>query len=375
MKQFFLLLMATLLIFTGCDSDDDKKVDEQSAITTLSVAAGTYPNDMLLDNGYLYLVNSGDNAVQRINLDDMSNETTFLKTPEYANPYYEIIDDGTLMVSNSMGNSVSIAELDDVANAQTYTPAGDDALVSPQGIAANSTDIFVASTGAYYDAVAKEMVFGDGFVTILDRKAGTVSKKVVTTQLNPQRTLLLNGKLYVINSGSSVFKEGTNVPSSDSGVDIMDISDPDAGMINLKIGFEDGTLKGGVANSALSSDSKKLYLFSNAFELYVVDLEQDKLVRDMSNPIVLKETTAVENALLSGVIVGDILYMINFNDDNLYVYDLTTEAIIKTVKIGEPATEGAIEGPQRIVYNSANKSLYVLFGLSSRLIKIDTEIL
>ena len=347
-------------------------VANKEAIVDLGVTTGSAPNDILLLDNSLFIVNSIDNSIQKVDLSDKSENKTFISLPVGSNPYYMTIDNNELFVSNLMGNSYSRAMLNDAENVKTVSFEGDNALKGPEGIAVTSDSIFITNTNSYWDNDAFKMVYGDGFITLVNKADDTFNKMITTSQKNPQRAIVLGDKLYVINSGISEFIENVAHPKSDSGIDVLDLTNIDAGFTNTEIPFTDGEMSGFVGSYSLNNDNTKMFLASGSSpELYSYDITNNSMLRNTDNPIVI-DSDLTGSVMLNLATVEQYLFIVNFNNDTLYILDTENDyKLILKADIG--ADSETLEGAQGITYDKENKKVYVFFGLSKQLISIDIE--
>lgn len=359
----------------GHKSEGECSVDATD-IHDLGITVGTYPNQILLNDGALYLVNSGDNAIQKIDLTDGPTEQNpFISLPEGSNPYIMTIDNNNeLFVTNLMKNSYSRAMLDSPSDVKTITFDGENSLKAPEGIAVNNENIFI--TNANYTTDANWVTtYNDGFITMTDKTNNTFIKKIPTTQKNPQRAFILNNKLYVINSG--IVESDANYimyPKSNSGIDILDLSNIDSGFSNIKIPFTDGKLSGFAGAYTLSNDNKSLYMASGtAPELYYFNIKDSVMLRNTENPIIIDTFDTPTSVMLNLTTVENYLFVTNFNNDTLYVLDINDNyKVVIKADIGEDSN--TMEGAQGITYDKVNKKVYIFFGISKKLISIDVHL-
>ncbi len=345
-------------------------------IQDLGVTTGSAPNQILLKDNSLFIVNSMDNAIQKIELTDGPTETNpFVSLPEGSNPYFMTIDSNNeLFVTNLMGNSYTRVKLDTPKLTTTASFSDDQAFKAPEGIAVDDNNIFIANAD-YTTDENWVTTYNNGFLSIINKADDKFSKKIDTTQKNPQRIFILNGKLYVINSGIVEFDANyIGYPKSDSGIDILDLSDIDAGFTNVKIPFTDGKLSGFAGAYTLSDDNNNLFLASGtAPELYLYDINAKAMLRNTDNPIVIDTFDTPTSVMLNLTTVENYLFVTNFNNDTLYVLDTADNyKVVVKADIGEDSE--SMEGAQGIVYDKNNKKVYIFFGISKKLISLDVHL-
>jgi len=357
----------------GTLSENGDCIANKDAIKYLDIATGTYPNDMHLKDNALYIVNSGDNAIQKIELNDMSNINPYASLPENSNPYFMTFDDdGSIFGTNLMTNTYSKITPEKLV--ETNSPEGEEALKGPEGIVVNSDYIFISNTNSSWDSETNKMVYDDGFVTVINKVDGNFYKKLIVSQKNPQRLFVKDDKLYVINSGTVEFDENYKAfPKTDGGIDVFDLNNLDSEPKNAVIPFQDGKLSGFPSPYTLSEDGNTIYLASGTTaELYSYDMTNSEMLRNTDNPIIIDDNT--QTAMLNLTSVNKYLFVVNFNNDMLYIVDTTNDykVILKT-DIGEDSE--TLEGPQGIVYDKDKDYIYIYFGISKKIVSIDLNTL
>ena len=356
--------------------NEGKCVVDASDIHDMGVTTGSAPNQILLKDNSLFIVNSMDNAIQKIDLTDgPTNHKPFISLATDSNPYFMTIDSNNeLFVTNLASNSYSRVMLNDETNVTNTTFDADNALKAPEGIAVNNDNILIANADYTMDE-NWVTTYNNGFITVVNKSDDTFIKKIATTQKNPQRLLVLNGKLYVINSGIVEFDASyIAYPKSDSGIDILDLSNIDNGFTNVEIPFTDGKLSGFAGSYALSNNKKDLYLASgSAPELYAYDIENNAMLRNTDNPIIIDTFDTPSSVMLNLTTVENYIFVTNFNNDTLYVLDSNDNyKVVVKADIGEDSQ--SMEGAQGIAYDKTNKQVYIFFGISKKLISIDVHL-
>lgn len=369
-----LILFIFLFFFVSCDdskNDEIKKCSGDDCLTITEIGVtGTYANQMMFKDNNLYIVNSGDNSIQKIDLNNNSSLNPYISLPLDSNPYYFDIQNDEIYVSNLMTNSISRVKLNELNNVVNIKIEGEQSFLQPEGITANDDYIFVTNTNITYDENWNQVV-QDGFLSIINKNDNTFNKKYTTSQKNSQRVFINNNKAYVINSGTIKFDDNyVSLPTSNASVDILNLSNPGYSFDkSLTFNYVDGTTKGNINNYCIMNN--KLYLASgSAGEIYSINLETDEIINNTNNPIVTEEVTGLQNAMLNVECANNKIYAIDFNKDKLYIIDTNDEnKVIYSSKI----TSGDLEGPLGITKDTTGENIYIFFGISKKIIKINVS--
>lgn len=328
MKNGIVLGVIVLLIM-GCTSPSDSPSDFPSTSTvwvvnslaetlsrvdltsgqvdTNAVVLDTYPNDIVIANGLAYVVNSGSNNVQII---DLSSEQTIgtIEILYGINPYSIALDgQDCAFVSNWMTGNVSVLDLQAGMEVDTITLGG-----VPQGLCATEDYLFV--TDVNFDMVSFTYGPGHLFAYSLATLDFIDSIEVGT---NPQIVQLgPDGKLHVVCTG---------IIGTDSGQ--IDIVDPQMLVIEHSIPI------GGSPGSLAFNSQHIAYLGSVAWAdegwLLTYDALTYQIIIDAQNPIVLP-SSAVDIACME----NDHVFAVCFNTDELIELD-ENDDIVQSYVVGD----------------------------------------
>ncbi len=348
-----------------CDSTEHICKLNMDAVSTLNIPAGTYANEIIYNDNSLYIINSGDNSVQKIELTDgPTNHNPFISYPIGSNPYYTTIKDGKIYTANLMSNSFSVTDLLNPTNTTTISPNSEDntILLSPEGIAVTENYIYITNDTNRYS------LDGDGFISVFDINSLEFITKINTTQKNPQYIFSIQDKIYVVNSGKGSFNNDYTLftPQTESGVDIID-SKTNQIVKNTPFLKDGSPLSGAINNYYISTDNSKIYFGSgSASEVYSFDIEKEEFTDET---MVISQSTDT-NALINVFEKEGVVFAINFNTDTIYLFQNETLFASATLRDDE-----FLEGAQDFAYDRLNNQLYILFGISSKIRKIDLNTL
>ena len=222
----------------------------------------------------------------------------------------------------------------------------------PKGLAQVGQRLFIATSNLVTRALAKDNYYNPGTVLIFNTQLGTWEHFLTTTDFNPTSLAVVNGKVYVVNSGDiNPARDGAQLVTTPSSIDVIN---PQTLVIekNIPLGMPpSGTMDGGMPKPmdgsaagmmdgstpttpsrenvaagiqgeiALSPDGQTLVLPTgdNSGRLIVLDLTTQ------STRYITVATG--EKVLLTGLSfhpAGEYLYVGNFNDGKIYTIDLKT---------------------------------------------------
>ena len=200
MKKGTLGILLCILLMVVAHADEVFVVNSTSAtLSKIDTEAGTVENDYidlgespnLIDvaDGFAYVVNSGDNSVQKINLETGATVSN-IYVADSCNPWDAKVNNGHLYVTGLFTNKLYKIDLT-TENVVAEVEVGN----SPEGIAFYNEKIFVGITGGYSnDYVGSK-------VTVVDDASFTVIEEIETS-LNTQYVHVYNNKLYAICTGN-----------------------------------------------------------------------------------------------------------------------------------------------------------------------------
>ncbi len=153
-------------------------------------SAGLYSNQMAVTEDYIYLTNSGDNNLRKINIETGALSAT-IPLADYSNPYDIVIHEGFAYVTGMLTDKVYKIDLatDEV---EAELAVG----VAPQGLFIYKDILYVANSGFQYPA------YLPGELTVIDLPSFTIMK-TLSVPLNPQRMIVdSNGFLHLVCTGN-----------------------------------------------------------------------------------------------------------------------------------------------------------------------------
>ena len=190
---------------------------------------------------------------------------------------------------------------------------------SPQGVATTPEYVLVANPASHLEQ--GKVLFGQGFITFIQRKTRQVAGRVDTSWPNTQVVEVCGGKAYALSSGSYAIVGGVLQPASPGGVDVLDLSGgvPTAVAAKIPLGLSSSDPRiGNYGSLVISPDCKMAYIGSGTrSDLFSVDLSANKVKRGPDNPIPLVATGAGKNGMTITRPWKGGLAVVDFNTEGL----------------------------------------------------------
>lgn len=170
----------------------------QSVNNTFALT-GLYPNKMAVEENYIYLTNSGDNNLRKIEISTGVIETT-IALENYSNPYDIVIYESFAYVTGMLTNKVY--KLDTLTdNVVDEIAVG----VAPTGLLTYNGLLYVANSGFQYPS------YHPGELTVIDLQNFSVLT-TISVPLNPQRMIVDDDDyLHLVCTGDYGSETGTIV--------------------------------------------------------------------------------------------------------------------------------------------------------------------
>jgi DNA-binding beta-propeller fold protein YncE len=313
---------------------------------------GAGPNVIKHGDGYLWIVESLDNSVSRLDPTTGAYDLYFIDVGNGRNPYDLHIDEQKHLayITNWVAGTLTVASTKTGAVVDEIGVDTDD-FDTPQGVTASDEYIYVTNT--HYRSNA----FGAGSVTVIDRDSLEVLAQVPTAKKNPQFAESIStpdGPRVAIVSSGDIGQSG--VARSDGAVELWAETD-DAGAPDKEIFVletTDDPRMGAPGRPMVTPDGTRLYVPSGtAPVLFALDLRDKEWVYDTSNPLTVYDSP--DKALDAATIdARGIVYVTAFNEDALYLIDTACDEVAAgPIDLG--TTSAYVEGPQdvRVVDGSA----------------------
>ncbi len=259
------------------------KLDEES-VNRNAEPLGLYTNQIVIRNEKGYVVNSGDNEIQVIDL-VTSNTLKRIDLKNGSNPYaMDFVNDSVAVVSLLLKNEVSIVNVNSGQIIDTIAVG-----TGPEGVEYYNGKVYVANTG--FQSVGN---YSDGMVSVIDITDYSVSE--IPVGINPQAVAVSPDGDIVVACTGNYADIGPQMDVIDTEEDTVKLSVP----VNVTI-----------TNVVVSSD-RKAYLATFGSSVLVYNLETHTFERDENNPLPGGPGIAVDSE--------NRVFITDFITDSVYVY-------------------------------------------------------
>jgi YVTN family beta-propeller protein len=184
------LLFAETIYVVNSQSRTLSRINtDTDAVQNVFAQLGYIPNKVIVDDQYLWCINSGDNAVQKLNRETGAVLSNIL-VANGSNPWDGCLDGGYLYVSGLFTNKVYRI------NTQTGLAAGNvNVGTSPEALAVAGGKLYVCNAGNY------SQNYVGSSVSVIDIASFSVVK-TIPVAANPQYLSLHNGMVHVSSTGN-----------------------------------------------------------------------------------------------------------------------------------------------------------------------------
>jgi len=271
MNRILALLVMCICILTGCgEKEETPEVSvpvaraayiingnaqtisvfdiEKSEVRNDVLPVGKYPADIKIRGDRAYVVNSGDNSIQIIDLASLK-QVGMINTGDGTSPErIGFVTDRKAYVSCLTTNSAKVIDMISQQAAKNI-PVG----VWPQGVAVSKQKVYVCNTA--YDLASKS--YGKGTVSVIDSSTDTVIK-TINVETNPTEAAISNGMVVILctgNYGDIVGKLVIIDPATDSVAKTIDLGATPSGVAISPKGIAYVTSFGGLLSADTGSGS------------------------------------------------------------------------------------------------------------------------
>lgn len=257
---------------------------ENQTVNSNAATLGLYTNEIKIRGSKGYIINSGLNEIQVINLQSFSTLTR-ISTGTGTNPYnMDFVNDSLAVVSLLFTNKVAIINVNSGSVVQNINVG-----YGPEGVKYYNGKIYVTNTnfnGVGYDP---------GSISVIDAASLTVIN-TIDVGVNPQSIDVdTNGNLIVACTG--------DYASVLSQVDVIDLS-ADTVLNSIPVST--------FINSVFINSNNKIYITTYGYGVMVYNLVTQAFERDTNNPLPGGPGCAFDNQ--------NNCYITHFNSDSILVF-------------------------------------------------------
>jgi hypothetical protein len=291
--------------------------DPADDLQTDIASAGLFPNRLYVIGDTVWVVNSGDDELASYDLQTLEPRALEISTPKYSNPW-----EADFMLTSPAGVLTTLFGGVYQFNYSTGESAPVDttgfrAFASPNGVAILGGTAWVANPNpiSYFPSA-----FDVGWLSEIELGADPkVVAEIETDWFNPQNVITDGRYVYVSCTGTVDFAPPDYLPAAlDSGA--VQVIDP----ANRKIIASYDLGRGGPGPMAISPDRRYLYVGSNvAGHIFRIDLFNDTVLNDSSNPIVIDDSVMTYIPMLE-MLPNGLLVCPSFNTDTIHFIDSFT---------------------------------------------------
>ncbi|MCK6573063.1 hypothetical protein L6V77_18430 [Myxococcota bacterium] len=243
-----------------------------------------------------------------------------------------------------------------------WTGAGP-AFAAPQDLVFAGDRLVVANTGAAWDADAMALVFGEGFLTVIDPATGAVVNRIPTRAPNPQKVAVHGDRLYVVNTGPTAYdgESGEVHATGDGSLDTLPVAALDTATEfaqSVAIPAVPAAPRLGAPLDLAFAGDRGYLTSSTANAIYVYDATNGTLDRGPGDPLWLGAPDGVGLGTIATH--GEHLYVVDFNTDTLWRVRAADGTVSPCgVSVGQAADLEGAQSP-RIV----GEDLYVMLVIA-----------
>lgn len=250
-------LHSAIIFVVNSESRTLSKIDTNTNQVQNNFAQlGLIPNKVIVDDNYLWSVNSGDNAVQKINLQTGATVSNLL-IETGCNPWDACLNEGFLYVTGLFTNKVYKVNL--ATNSVVgFVNVG----ICPEALCVYNGKLYVTNTGGYQNNYANSSV------SVIDISTFQVIQ-TIPVSANPQYIVEHNGLLHVSCTGN-----WTNVSGNVCVINPV----TDEVIQTIAIG-------GSLGNIWINSGQQALVGDANGYNLYRYNSENYNILNNPANPL------------------------------------------------------------------------------------------
>ncbi len=306
---------------------------------------GLYPSDMALFGDYAYVVDSGNNTIHRIKLDDLSVEKNYVDLGLDASPYAAFADKDALYVAAQGKQAVYKYPHENPADFSIVASG----LIAPTAVYTQNGSIYIADSEYDYATPSKT---GGKVHVISDTQDAFY---LTSTAQNPgflDHCPMFNW-IFSVNSGVITFGQ-TMIPPEKSCVDVWEIATLSSDRKNAPLRtycLENTSLGRTIKSNVVLyiGDALKPAIHSLDIKSINADAAEFKTIKLSDDEIGMTTPVDLDNHLA----------VLEFNHDTLTWFENEKQTTYRL-----SSTKAASKGPIDAVYDSPRKQLLILNSTS-----------
>ncbi len=304
---------------------------------------GSVPTTIKIRGDRAYVLNGFSDNIQIFDLNqNPPGQVGTIVVPPGSDPVdMEFLDDTRAYVANTIGQSVSLVNVQTRVCEILFVETGHEGTTEPcqevRVIGGNPFDdpsrVIIVNGKVYIsnnNITGFSQPNGNGFVTIINAESNQFVKRIEASGANSTSMILFEGSIYLVNTGNATstpdFSEIFCDPSFPPSIDIIN---PETDIVtgNIPIPLSEENPLACLPNSLESTSDGFGYMGLGLIgALFKVDLISGDVINGHANPIVITDTTGLNNTA-DVAIRGNLLFTTLFNSDQIAVLDTNNDQL------------------------------------------------
>jgi hypothetical protein len=317
------------------------------AVTRNIAQLGSNPDAIEIRGNRAYVLNGLSDNIQIFDLNQNPPQQigTIVLPPNSDPAATAFLDDTHAYVANLIGQSIALVDTEtmrcdllivrsdlvpsDASTCQNQVSTVDPKFFAgPSGIAVTNNKVYV--TNSNLDKFFNPA--GNGFITVIDAPTNQVRGRIDATAANSGSITPINGNLYVVNGGHTLFNASTDTFSCDSNFPpSIDVINSQSDTIGATIGIQLDSNNPLVCLPNVlepTPDGRFGYIgLALVAALLKVDLKNNSLINGPSNPILITDLSGLNFTADIKIRDDGLGFVTLFNTDQIAVFDTATDTV------------------------------------------------
>jgi hypothetical protein len=317
------------------------------SVTRKIARLGSTPDAIEIRGNKAYVLNGLSDNVQVFNLDqNPPHEIGTIVLPPSSDPAaIAFLDETHAYVANNIGQSVAMVNTEtmrcellivrsDLVPSDASTCQNQVTTVDPKFFAGPS-GIGIANNKVYVTNSNLDQFFnpaGNGFITIINTQTNGVNGSIQASGADSGSITPINGNLYVVNGGHTIFNASTDTFSCDSNfppsIDVIN-TQSDTVIATIGIQLDSNNPLVCLPNVLEPTPDGRFGYIGLGFvgALLKVDLKNNTLINGPSNPIIITDLSGLNFTADIKIRNDGLGFVALFNTDQIAVLDTATDTI------------------------------------------------